>query len=138
VRGTAEMPLAKLYAPFGVKLIDQRKNAKPTLDVGTGRDGADCKLTQVHEGGPAHRAGLSAGDLLVAIDGLRVTGSPANLDALLSRYRVGDTVGVHAFRRDELMTFEVELGGDCVPGITLEVSAPGKKAPGQVRPSAKQ
>ena len=45
VRGTDDLPLAKLYAPFGVKLADERKNAKPSLDVSIGRDGADCKLT---------------------------------------------------------------------------------------------
>jgi predicted metalloprotease with PDZ domain len=136
VRGTEDLPLAKLYAPFGVKVADERKNAKPSFDVGCTRDGNDCKLTQVHEGGAAHRAGLSAGDLLVALDGLRVSGNPINLDALLSRYRVGDTVSVHAFRRDELMTFDIELQGDRVPGITLSVSADAKKSKGPARPSA--
>jgi hypothetical protein len=41
---------------------------------------------------------------------------------------------VHAFRRDELMTFDVILHGDRVPGITL--AAPDKKVKGLVRPSA--
>ncbi|MES2127211.1 MAG: M61 family metallopeptidase [Pseudomonadota bacterium] len=130
VRGTEDLPLAKLYAPFGVKLTDERKSAKPSLDVGVGRDGADCKLTQVHEGGAAHAAGLSAGDVLIALDGLRVG---ANLDALLARYSVGDAVSVHAFRRDELMAFSVTLQGDRVPGITL---AAGDKVKGLARPSA--
>ena len=134
VRGTEDLPLAKLYAPFGVKLTDERKNSKPSLDVSIGRDGADCKLSQVHEGGAAHAAGLSAGDLLIAVDGLRVTGNPNNLDGLLSRFKVGDTVAVHAFRRDELMTFDVVLQGDRVPGITL--AAPDKKVKGLMRPSA--
>jgi predicted metalloprotease with PDZ domain len=134
VRGTEDLPLAKLYAPFGVKLADERKDAKPAFDVGTGRDGNDCKLTQVHEGGAAHGAGLSAGDVLVAVEGLRVSGNPSNLDALLARYKVGDTVAVHAFRRDELMTFSVKLQGDRVPGITLTVE--DKKAGGLARPSA--
>jgi predicted metalloprotease with PDZ domain len=138
VRGTDELPLAKLYAPFGVKLVDERKNAKPSFDVGTGREGADCKLTHVHEGGAAHRAGLSAGDVLVAIDGVRVTGIPVNLEPLLSRYKVGDTVGVHAFRRDELMTFSVKLQGDRVPAITLQVTEAEKKVKGLARPSAKK
>ena len=48
---------------------------------------ATASSTQVHEGGAAHRAGMSAGDVLVAVDGLRVTGNPSNLDALLGRYR---------------------------------------------------
>ncbi|HEX8611732.1 MAG TPA: PDZ domain-containing protein [Telluria sp.] len=136
VRGTADLPLAKLYAPFGVKVEDVRKNAKPAFDVGIGRDGGDCKLTQVHEGGAAHRAGLSAGDILVAVEGLRVAGNPCNLDALLSRYKVGDTVGVHAFRRDELMTFSVQLQGDRVPDVKLSLVDERKKVAGPARPSA--
>jgi predicted metalloprotease with PDZ domain len=134
IRGVDDVPVAKLYAPFGVKLADERKTAKPSFDAGIGREGADTKLTQVHEHGAAHRAGLSAGDILVALDGLRVSGTPSNLDALLSRYRVGDTVHVHAFRRDELMTFDVTLQGDRVAGITLSVDP--KSKPALRRPSA--
>ena len=133
VRGTDDLPLARLYAPFGVKLTDVRKNAKPSLDAGIGRDGADCKLSHVHEGGAAHRAGMSAGDIVLALGGLRVAGSPSNLDALLARYKVGDTVEVHAFRRDELMTFKVALQGDRVPGVTLALVDERKKSG---RPSA--
>jgi predicted metalloprotease with PDZ domain len=132
VRGTADLPLAKLYAPFGVKLVDERRSARPAFDVGVGRDGNDCKLTQVHEGGAAHRAGLSAGDIVIALDGLRVGGAPASLDTMLGRYKVGDTVSVHAFRRDELMTFQVKLQGDVVPCVTL--TADDRKKSG--RPSA--
>ena len=133
VRGTVELPLARLYAPFGVKLVDERRSAKPSFDAGIGREGADCKLMNVHEGGAAHAAGLSAGDLVVAVDGLRVTGAPAGLDAMLARYKVGDTVQVHAFRRDELMTFSVKLQGDRVPMVKLVLVDDRKKSG---RPSA--
>jgi len=121
IRGTDDLPLAKLLPQFGVSYKDERKAGKPSMDVNLGRDGADCKLSAVHDGGAAQRAGLSANDLLVAIDGLRVMGNPNNVDALLSRYKVGDTVQVHAFRRDELMSFDVKLHGDRVPGITFTV-----------------
>ncbi|MBA5690443.1 M61 family metallopeptidase [Rugamonas apoptosis] len=134
VRGTADLPLAKLLAPVGVKLADERKSAKPSLDVNPGRDGNDCKLSAVHEGGAAHQAGLSAGDVLVAVDGLRAT--HANLDNLLARYAVGATVEVHAFRRDELMAFQVTLHGDRAPGITLTLDAAGGKRGAALRPSA--
>ena len=134
VRGTEDLPLAKLLAPFGVKYSDERKSAKPSLDANLGREGADAKLSAVHEGGAAHKAGLSAGDLLVAIDGLRVT--PASLEALLSRYPVGASVEVHAFRRDELRTFQLTLQGDRAPGVTLALAAAGKKSSGPLRPSA--
>jgi predicted metalloprotease with PDZ domain len=142
VRGTEDLPLAKMLAPFGVKYSDERKPAKPSLDANLGRDGADAKLAAVHEGGAAHAAGLSAGDLLVAVDGLRVV--PGNLDTLLSRYAVGDTVEVHAFRRDELRSFRVRLQGDRVPNVTLALEEAakqtgkqaGKKAAVLPRPSA--
>ena len=136
VRGLDDLPLAKLYAPLGVKLADERKNGKPSLEAGIGRDPLGARLTQVHEGGAAHRAGLSAHDVVIAIDGLRATGNPSNVDALLSRYRVGDKVTVHAFRRDELMAFEVTLQGDRVPGITLTQAVAGKKSTAIKRPSA--
>jgi predicted metalloprotease with PDZ domain len=121
IHGTDDVPLAKLLPQFGVGYKDERKSAKPSMDVNIGREGADCKLSAVHDGGAAQKAGLSANDLLVAIDGLRVSGNPANVDSLLARYRVGDTVQVHAFRRDELMAFDVTLQGDRVPGITIAV-----------------
>lgn len=136
VRGTEDLPLAKLLAPYGVKLVDERKSAKPSLDVSVGRDGGDAKFTQVHEGGAAHLAGMSAGDVLVAIDGLRVSGAPSNLDTLLGRYAVGAQVEIHAFRRDELMTFSATLQGDRAPAISMTLAAPGKKSSGPRRPSA--
>lgn len=134
IRGTEDVPLAKMLAPFGVKYNDERKSTKPSLDANIGRDGNDCKLSSVHENGAAHLGGLSAGDLLVAIDGLRVTAT--NLETLLSRYGVGSTVEVHAFRRDELMTFSLTLQGDRVPGITLALDPVAKKSAGPLRPSA--
>ncbi|MFC3110542.1 M61 family metallopeptidase [Undibacterium arcticum] len=131
VHGTGDLPLAKLLAPFGVTLSDNRPPAKASLDVRTVRDGNDCKLANVYEGGAAHRAGLSAGDLLVALDGLRVSmaGGSGNLESLLSRYRVGAAVEVHAFRRDELLRFSAKLQADQAPalGFTLATPAPGKK-----------
>ncbi|WP_075794470.1 M61 family metallopeptidase [Massilia putida] len=136
IRGTEDIPLAKLYAPFGVKVTEERKSAKPSLDAGIGRDAAGAKLNQVHEGGAAHQAGLSAGDVLIAVDGLRVNGNPSNLDQLFARYRVGDKVTVHAFRRDELMTFDVTLQGDRVPCVQVTVAPGTRKGPAIKRPSA--
>jgi predicted metalloprotease with PDZ domain len=117
VRGNDDFPFARLLAPVGVTLSDDRKNAKPSLNLRTTRDGNDCKVANVYEGGAAHQAGVSAGDILMAIDGLRV--SATNLDALVGRYRIGDAVELHVFRRDELMTFNATLAADDVPKVTL-------------------
>ena len=46
-------------------------------------------------------------DLIVAVEGLRP--GRAGLDAALARRRAGERVGIHAFRRDELVSFEVQL-----------------------------
>src|SRR5690606_38763167 len=101
VRGTDDLPLVRLLAPFGIALEDGGGNgsARPSLGARTVKDGNDCKLASVYEGEAAHRAGLSAGDVLVAIDGMRITAS--SLDTVLGRYRAGDAITVHAFRRDE-------------------------------------
>jgi predicted metalloprotease with PDZ domain len=117
VRGTGDLPLGKLFAPFGVTLEDDRKDAKPGLGIRTTRDGNDCKLANVFEGEPAHRAGLSAGDVLLAINGLRVTAT--NLENLLARYRAGDKIALHVFRHDELMTFVATLKADAAPKNSL-------------------
>jgi predicted metalloprotease with PDZ domain len=119
VRGTDDLPLAKLLAPFGVTFTDNRKRAKPALGARTVRDGNDCKVASVYEGGAAHQAGVSAGDVLVAIDSLRVAGT--NLDGVLNRYRIGDTVALHVFRRDELLLLQLTLSADDAPAVVLDV-----------------
>ncbi|GIZ53508.1 M61 family metallopeptidase [Noviherbaspirillum aridicola] len=119
VEGTEDLPLDKLLAPFGVTQSDNRKDARPALGIRSSGGNGECKITHVYEGFAAHRAGLSAGDVLIAMDGLRVTAS--NLDKLLSRYRVGDTVLLHAFRRDELIAFSTELMADDTPRVAFEV-----------------
>ncbi len=126
VEGTAELPLAELLAPFGVRFqlrpaesLDdpggrpaglplEALRRRPSLGVRLAEEGPEARLVHVYEGGAAQRAGLSPGDVLVALDGLRVT--RANLDELLATYAPGEEVVVHAFRRDELMPFRVALG----------------------------
>lgn len=118
--GTADVPLAELLAAQGVKLQWKASVNIPSLDVRTRKQGDSLVLATVLEGGAGHRGGLSAGDVLVAIDGLKVEGA-ACVEVLLGQYRVGDRVSVHVFRRDELRVFQVRLSGpealDCVLSV---------------------
>ncbi|WP_301102616.1 PDZ domain-containing protein [Propionivibrio sp.] len=107
VHDTGELPLKKLLAHFGLKLTWD-KGKTPSLGVKTSSEGKELKLATVYDGGAAQAAGLAAGDLLLAINGLRAT--PDTLDQQLARYQPGATLKVHAFRRDELMQFNVRLG----------------------------
>ena len=68
--------------------------------------GGDARLTHVFDDGPAQAAGLSAGDSIVAWDGLKVTAN--SLQSRIDRMVPGTQATVHGFRRDELMTFSVE------------------------------
>jgi predicted metalloprotease with PDZ domain len=123
VHGTRDLPLETLLEPFGITLApDVATNGttvKPTLGARV-RGGAECVLAVVHDDSAAQKAGLSAGDVLVAIDGLRVTGS--NLETLLSRYLPGAKVDVHAFRRDELRRTTVKLDGPEVSRYLLSIA----------------
>lgn len=120
VHGTRDLPLAPLLAAFGVRLTQAASGTAPGLGVKTAADGNELRLAHVFTGGAAHRAGLSAGDVLVALDGLRVT--PASLDRLLERRRPGETVTVSAFRRDELIACPLVLDPPPADQITLRAT----------------
>jgi len=65
------------------------------------------RLTQVMSEGPAERAGLAPGDVLIALGGYRVTESA--LDDLLARHRLQQSVEAHAFRSGRLLTVELPI-----------------------------
>jgi predicted metalloprotease with PDZ domain len=69
--------------------------------------------------GPLAQAGISAGDTLVAIDGIKA--SDSSLKALQQRARPNEVVQIHAFRRDELMTFAVQLAASPMHDAEIKV-----------------
>ncbi len=66
-----------------------------------------AKLSHVYDNGNAQTAGLSAGDIIIAVDNVKVT--KATLEKIIQSYCIGSILLVHAFRRDELMAFKVIL-----------------------------
>jgi predicted metalloprotease with PDZ domain len=115
VRGTDDLPLAALLAKFGITM-ELRASAGGDDPGGTPRAGngevlalgagyrareGGLELTSVLEGGSAQRAGLNPGDLLVALDRLRV--NERNLRRRLARFESGERVTATAFRGDELI-----------------------------------
>lgn len=114
VYGTQELPLADWFGYFGIGYRlrpslgpkDRGGSAAtgaprapfPSLGANYEQEAAGVRLVQVTAGGAAQMAGLSPGDLLVAIDGEKV--SADNLTGLLQRAR--ESVVVHFFHRDRL------------------------------------
>jgi predicted metalloprotease with PDZ domain len=118
IRDTDDLPIAELFAAFGARL-EFRAAAGPEDKGGTPRAGngellslgigfrehpAGVELTAVVDGGPAQRAGLDPGDVLIAVDRLKV--SDRNLKRRLARFETGERITASVFRGDEL----VEVG----------------------------
>jgi len=147
LRTTAELPLARSLRSVGLALVTRpaespddrggrapakgarRRAAPPSFGARTATEGAELTLTHVLDGGAAQRAGLAPGDVVMAVDGLRVT--PKTFARLLARRKPGDTVRVHAFRRDELRALDVVLDAapadTCVIEIDRRSDAPARR-----------
>jgi len=124
LRSTIELPLEEMLATVGIEMetrpaesasdrggrpASQRSLAeRVNLGARTAGDGSELRLTHVLEGGAAQVAGLAAGDVLIAIDGIRVT--PKSIESHIGRLRPGERAGFTVFRRDELHEFQVTFG----------------------------
>ena len=84
--------------------------------------GSGVQLATVEEEGAAQMAGLAAGDVVIAIDGLKV--GMDECESWLKQGRAGDRHELTAFRRDELMQFELELQAAPANTAYLVVSEP--------------
>lgn len=121
IRGTADPPLGELLQRMGLRFHlrpaqnpDDKGGTAPGTPIEQlrrrGELGAKvvvqdsgAKLTEVTLGGAAWRAGLAAGDVVIAVNGLRVVGR--ELIERINDAGPHQHLALHAFRRDELMTF---------------------------------
>jgi predicted metalloprotease with PDZ domain len=122
IDGTGDPDLVKLFAHIGVAMTwrafateNPGDRVQPAFGAKLASDAnGDAKLAQVFDGGAAQSAGLSAGDVVIAVDGLRVTAG--SLERRVKSYPVGSQIAVVAFRRDELKQFAVTLHAQ-PPGV---------------------
>ena len=66
-------------------------------------------VTQVVEGGPADRAGIQPGDLILAVDGVRID-EEDTLISVIRRHRPGDRIAITLWSRGRERTVTVRLG----------------------------
>ncbi len=119
--GTRDPDFQPLLAPFGIVFERRPALDKPHFALlgCTIAAGGESKISHVYDSTPAQAAGLSGGDVLIALDGLRV--SADNIDRRLARYQPGEAIELLAFRRDELMSFTLRLGTQPPPKCVLRV-----------------
>ena len=120
INTTDELPLDQLFPEFGLSY--SLKNDK-SLPLG-------LKLVEKPEGvlvqsarrdGAAAQAGLSAHDVIIAIDGLKATVK------LIEKYAKQEGIySILAFRRDELMSFDVKASGSELTEVELKVENQAK------------
>ena len=105
VNGVEELPLETLLAENGIKI---HTNTKETADknipwgMRCSETPLGLKVNRVNRDSAAAKAGISAHDVIVAIDGIK-----ADTKQLATLNTATRPVQCHLFRRDELMVVEV-------------------------------
>ncbi|WP_180037630.1 M61 family metallopeptidase [Acinetobacter sp. YH12127] len=120
INTTDELPLDQLLPEFGVDYqLKQDKSLPFGLKLADKPEGV--LVQAAHREGAAAKAGLSALDVIVAIDGLK-----ASVKSLEQYAKQDAAYTVHAFRRDELMTFELNAAQIELPEVALSVTDQAK------------
>ncbi|MCU7878398.1 MAG: PDZ domain-containing protein [Candidatus Thiodiazotropha sp. (ex Lucinoma borealis)] len=122
VRSTQELPLAETLMEFAVELrlfparsskdqgsvvieSPQLKDARSVLGAKLRQTEHSIHILQVYDDGGAQQAGLSAGDEIIAVDGIRL--SSEQMERYIGEQEEGVPIQMHLFRRDELQVFNV-------------------------------
>ena len=106
IHGREELPFNEYLEPFGLELVEDTA-AEPFLGIKVVSNNAKESIKFVESDSPAQIAGIDAGDELLAIDGIKVTGK--QLNERLKDYQPQDTIEITVFHQDELRTYSVTL-----------------------------
>lgn len=110
LRGTEPLDFSALLAQFGVACTPIAEASNAVVDLGAVVGGEDPRVARVQivfEDRPAARAGLAAGDEILALDGFALSG--AEFMPRLRRYQPGDVITLDGFRQGRLMRWMVPL-----------------------------
>lgn len=106
VNGVEELPLEQLLAANGIKMqADNKETADKNIPWGMrcSETPAGLKVNRVQRDSPAAKAGISAHDVIVALDGIK-----ADTKQLSTLSVAQHEVDCHLFRRDELICVKVQ------------------------------
>ncbi|EPF71453.1 M61 family metallopeptidase [Acinetobacter rudis] len=115
INHTDELPLEQVLPEFGLGYqLKQDKALALGLKLQQKADG--LHVVQARREGVAAQAGISALDVIVAVDGLKATEA-----ALLCIAKQKQNCQVHVFRRDELLSFELQAAETPLAEVELKV-----------------
>jgi len=135
LNNTNDIPLKELMAHVGVNMSLRASEGATDLGGGdikgfsigfgakTKAESLGLKILTVSQHSPAHQAGLSAGDLLIAADNLQVNNQ---FEQQLQSRTVGEQLPLHWFRRDELMQGQLLICEAALDTVSLTISDPTK------------
>ncbi len=112
LHGLEDLPFNQYLQPFGLQLVGE-KNEEPYLGVRINTENGREIIKFVEAGSPAQKAGIDAGNELLAIDGIKV--GTSQLNERLKDYQANDSIQVTVFHQDELRTYSVILAAP-IPG----------------------
>ena len=138
IHGTDELPLEALLQQSGVEVChrvagNQKDKGGKEIEGDLASvdfaallkpESGGLAIQRATEAGSAQSAGLAAGDVIVAIDSLKINLEQFEKKLLLAK--PGDRWQVHAFRRDELNQFEVTLQAAEASSVVLKASDEGQ------------
>lgn len=104
--GTKELDYNYYLEPFGLTLRTSRQDI-PFIGMTLKSKNGIAEVEKVEFDSPAQKAGISSGDMLLAIAGIRVTAE--TFSDRLRDFAAGDAIAVTVFQQDLLRTVEVIL-----------------------------
>ncbi|MDN4503326.1 PDZ domain-containing protein [Alteromonadaceae bacterium BrNp21-10] len=131
VNTTTDIDIQHLLAKQGIKVVKQSRSGLTDLggsknsqtisnDFGATINKQTNSIVNAVTGSPAKNAGLAKGDILVALDGWKVTAG--NLQSILDRYPHGENLTLHVFRRGKLLPLSLPVEAAKQDSIYTEIA----------------
>ncbi|MBW0454112.1 MAG: M61 family metallopeptidase [Candidatus Kinetoplastibacterium crithidii] len=107
VKDTDDIPIDQWLNYYGLKLECINK-LQPSLQINTFDKEGKIIVKNVIDNGPAYNAGISCGDILIAINNLKLDSTQDLLD-IVKLNKIGDKILIHLFHLNKLISVTVRL-----------------------------
>jgi len=129
VHGTGDLPLATLLDAAGIARRNEKPGFSAALGLRLAEGAAGVQVKQVLAGSAARRAGLAAGDELLAVDGWRLR----RLDEAQQWLEPGRAFVLTCTRDQRVFTTTIAPDGSVLANVALSLDAAPSKAASALR-----